>query len=110
MVKQKGRKATGNVTIADGVTVYNGVDYSSVYNYSYYIKKYPDIAKAFPNDDISTLAHFVTCGTNEKRQGNMNFDVNSYYNQYADLRSAFGTNWRAYYLLIYRMARQRARK
>lgn len=45
------------MTITDGVSVYNGVDYSAVYNYSYYIKKYPDIAKAFPNDDISTLAH-----------------------------------------------------
>lgn len=98
------------MTIADGVTVYNGVDYSSVYNYSYYIKKYPDIAKAFPNDDISTLAHFVTCGTNEKRQGNMNFDVNSYYNQYADLRSAFGTNWRAYYLHYIQNGKAEGRK
>ena len=52
--KAEGRKATGDVAITDGVSVYNGVDYSAVYNYSYYIKKYPDIAKAFPNDDIST--------------------------------------------------------
>ena len=108
--KAEGRKATGDVTITDGVSVYNGVDYSAVYNYSYYIKKYPDIAKAFPNDDISTLAHFVTCGMNEKRQGNMNFDVNSYYNQYADLRSAFGTNWRAYYLHYIQNGKAEGRK
>ncbi len=95
--KAEGRKATGEVTITDGVTVYNGVDYSAVYNYSYYIKKYPDIAKAFPNDDISTLAHFVNYGMNEKRQGNKTFDVKSYYNEYIDLRRAFGTNWSAYY-------------
>ena len=108
--KAEGRKATGDVAITDGVFVYNGVDYSAVYNYSYYIKKYPDIAKAFPNDDISTLAHFVTCGMNEKRQGNMNFDVNSYYNQYADLRSAFGTNWRAYYLHYIQNGKAEGRK
>lgn len=108
--KAEGRKATGDVTITDGVSVYNGVDYSAVYNYSYYIKKYPDIAKAFPNDDISTLAHFVTYGMNEKRQGNMNFDVNSYYNQYADLRSAFGTNWRAYYLHYIQNGKAEGRK
>lgn len=95
--KAEGRKATGDVTITDGVSVYNGVDYSAVYNYSYYIKKYPDIAKAFPNDDISTLAHFVNYGMNEKRQGNKTFDVKSYYNEYIDLRRAFGTNWSAYY-------------
>lgn len=106
----EGRKATGDVAITDGVSVYNGVDYSAVYNYSYYIKKYPDIAKAFPNDDISTLAHFVTCGMNEKRQGNMNFDVNSYYNRYADLRSAFGTNWSAYYLHYIQNGKAEGRK
>ena len=39
--KAEGRKATGDVAITDGVSVYNGVDYSAVYNYSYYIKKYP---------------------------------------------------------------------
>lgn len=108
--KAEGRKATGNVTITDGVTVYNGVDYSAVYNYSYYIKKYPDIAKAFPNDDISTLTHFVTCGMNEKRQGNKNFDVNSYYNQYADLRRAFGSNWSAYYLHYVQSGKAEGRK
>lgn len=108
--KAEGRKATGNVTITDGVTVYNGVDYSAVYNYSYYIKKYPDIAKAFPNDDLGVLAHFVTCGMNEKRQGSSAFDVNSYYNKYADLRRAFGSNWSAYYLHYVQSGKAEGRK
>ena len=33
----------------------------------------------------------------EKRQGCSGFSVQSYYNQYEDLRKAYGTNWKAFY-------------
>lgn len=53
---------------------------------------------AFPDDDISTLAHFVNYGMTEGRRGAQNFDVASYRNAYADLRQAFGNDLKSYYL------------
>ena len=54
---------------ASGITVYNGIDYSSVYDFDYYVAKYPDIAYYFANDPQGALAHFVTFGIAEGRQG-----------------------------------------
>ena len=94
----EGRSATGDCAITDGVTVYDGKDYSNIYNYSFYISNNPDIGTAFPNDDIAALAHFVNYGMLEGRQASDEFKLNSYRNRYSDLRSAFGTNWKSYYL------------
>ena len=91
------RVAVGEVSIADGVTVYNGVDYSAIYNYNYYISKYADIKAAYGDDDIAVLEHFVTCGMAEGRQASATFDVNSYRRRYKDLRMVFGQNMKAYY-------------
>ena len=66
--KKEGRKAAGVTTLQNPVTVYNGVNYSAVYNYNYYISRNPDVARAFPDDDISTLAHFVNYGMAEGRR------------------------------------------
>ena len=41
--KAEGRKGTGCNTLQGYVTVYNGVDYSAVYNYNYYSYGYGDI-------------------------------------------------------------------
>ena len=92
------RIASGPVDNFDAVTVYNGVDYASVYDYNYYIKEYPDIRAAFGDDDLAVLAHFVNYGMAEGRRGNAAFDVNSYKNAYSDLREAFGNDLRQYYL------------
>ena len=54
---------------ASGITVYNGIDYSSVYDFDYYVARYPDIAYYFGNDPQGALAHFVTFGIAEGRQG-----------------------------------------
>lgn len=80
-----------------GTTVYNGVDYSSVYDYNYYISHNPDIAAAFGNDDVKALQHFVNYGMNEGRSASASFDVHSYRNEYADLRNAFGHDYKKYY-------------
>ena len=68
--KAEGRKATGDVTITDGVSVYNGVDYSAVFDYNYYITNNGDIKAAFGDDDVSVLAHFVNYGMSEGRRKN----------------------------------------
>lgn len=96
--KAEGRKATGVSKLQNPVTVYQGVDYSAVYNYSYYLKKYKDLAKIYTNDDVGLLAHFVVSGMTEGRQGKDSFDVISYRNQYQDLRLAFGKDLRSYYI------------
>lgn len=96
--QKEGRDQTTGVTeLQNPVTKLNGIDYSAVYDYNYYVNKYPDIAKAYPNDDVAVLKHFVACGMKERRSGNETFDVRSYRNEYADLRQAFGKNWPAYY-------------
>lgn len=81
-----------------GTTVYNGVDYSAIYNYSYYIKNYPDIKKAFGSDDKAALAHFVNYGMKEGRQAKSDFNVYSYAYKYADLRNAYKNNLKSYYM------------
>lgn len=96
--KAEGRKATGVNTLQKPITTYNGIDYSAVYDYNYYLKKHSDLAKIYTNDDIGLLAHFVNCGMSEGRQAKDSFDVFSYRNQYQDLRVAFGNNLKSYYM------------
>lgn len=96
--KSEGRKATGVNTLQKPITTYNGIDYSAVYDYNYYLKKHSDLAKIYTNDDIGLLAHFVNCGMSEGRQAKDSFDVISYRNQYQDLRVAFGNNLKSYYM------------
>ena len=55
-------------TKASGITVYNGIDYSSVYDFDYYVSRYPDIAYYFGNDPQGALTHYVTFGISEGRQ------------------------------------------
>ena len=95
--KSEGRKATGVNTLQKPITTYNGIDYSAVYDYNYYLKKHSDLAKIYTNDDIGLLAHFVNCGMSEGRQAKDSFDVFSYRNQYQDLRLAFGKDLKSYY-------------
>lgn len=96
--KSEGRKATGVNTLQKPITTYNGIDYSAVYDYNYYLKKHSDLAKIYTNDDIGLLAHFVNCGMSEGRQAKDSFDVFSYRNQYQDLRVVFGNNLKSYYM------------
>ena len=96
--KAEGRKATGVNTLQKPITTYNGIDYSAVYDYNYYLKKHSDLAKIYTNDDIGLLAHFVNCGMSEGRQAKDSFDVSSYRNQYQDLRVVFGNNLKSYYM------------
>ncbi len=78
-------------------TVYNGVDYSAVYDYNYYINNYADLRTAFGSNSSAALEHFATYGMNEGRQASADFNVGIYKNNYADLRAAFGDNTKLYY-------------
>ena len=94
---REGRKATGVKTVQNPVKKLNGVDYSKVYDYNFYVGKYSDIKKAFGNDDIATLKHFINYGMREGRQAKSSFDVKAYRRANQDLRTKFGYNWKQYY-------------
>lgn len=98
MEKMRAGIGTGTTKLIDPESIYGGIDYSSVYDYEYYIENYPDIKAAFEDDDAAALSHFVNNGMREGRQGCSEFDVNSYRKRYADLRKAFGDDLRQYYI------------
>lgn len=116
--QKEGRIATGTVTPSvpatpttpTNVTVYNGVDYSAVYNYDYYVAKYPDVKNAYKGDKTATLRHFVNYGMKEGRQGSAGFDVMSYANRYGDLRRAYKNNLPAYYTHYMKYGKREGRK
>lgn len=107
--KAEGRVATGCSSLQNPLTVYNGIDYSAVYNYSYYLNKYSDL-KSYTNDDVGLLAQFVNYGINEGRQASANFDVVSYRNANSDLRAAYGNDLRSYYLHYIQCGQKEGRK
>ena len=78
-------------------TLYNGVDYSPVYNYTFYRKKYADLRKAFGTDKQKYFDHFCQFGMKEGRQGSSAFDVQKYKKRYEDLQKAFGNVLPEYY-------------
>lgn len=107
---KEGRQGTGCTSLQGATTVYNGVNYASVYDYSYYVGRYSDIKQAFGYDDKAVLAHFVNYGMQEGRQAKATFNVNSYINQYGDLRQAFGRNdLKSYYLHYINYGKQEGR-
>ena len=92
-----GRAGTDRVCAASD-TVYGGIDYAPVYQFSYYIRKYPDIRKAYGYDRAKVLRHFVKYGMKEGRQASASFQVQYYRRRYADLRKAYGSQLMKYYL------------
>ncbi len=96
--KEKRTSTTGVTTIQNPVTAQNGIDYSKVYNYSYYSARYADLVRAYGDNDVAYMAHFVKYGMSERRQAISTFNVDAYRSAYADLRRAYGSNYSAYYL------------
>lgn len=77
--------------------IYQGIDYSLIFNPIYYANKYPDLKKMFGTNATSLFNHFCTYGMKEGRMGCANFNVNKYKEYYADLRIVFGNNLPFYY-------------
>ena len=71
-------------------TMYNGVEYSSIYDPEYYLERYPDVAAAYANDGYALIAHFVNYGIDEGRIASAYFSPYVYKSNYVDLRNAFG--------------------
>lgn len=78
--------------------VYQGIDYSAVFDYDYYYNMYGDLQRNIGYNQYALLQHFVTYGMNEGRIAKQSFDVKYYQNKYSDLRRAFGNNLKSYYI------------
>ena len=89
-------KAEGR--LGESKTVYEGVDYSRIYNTDAYYSHNADVANAFGYDPRALIKHFVTCGINEGRASSNGFDYYYYRTRYSDLRAAFGNNVASYYI------------
>ena len=103
--KAEGRHPSGCASIKGMRTSLGGTDYSAVYDPEYYLEHNADVRSFYSRsvgslvllDDTGVIGHFVSCGMAEGRRGNEAFDVQSYYNEYPDLRAAFGTDIVRYY-------------
>lgn len=69
-----------------------------LFNAKDYASMYPDVAKAYGNDEEALWKHFVRHGLAEGRNPNKNFNVFAYRAAYKDLQKAFGNNLAAYYV------------
>ncbi len=109
--QREGRAGTGCTTLQGAVTTYDGVNYSAVYDYTYYYSHNVDLQRAFgPYDDDALLRHFITFGMSEQRQASASFNVKVYKAYNPDLQKAFGDNWKAYYLHFVTRGQYESRK
>lgn len=77
--------------------IYDGLDYSLVFDPTYYANNNSDVKKAFGTNANKLFNHFKTYGMKEGRQATSTFNVIVYKNKYADLQKAFGDNLPEYY-------------
>lgn len=80
-----------------GVTELDGVDYSPVYDYAYYVGRYDDVPRG-EFDSEGALRHFVDVGMGEGRVGSAAFDVRRFKRENPDMAEELGTDFRPYYM------------
>lgn len=85
------------VTVSGGKYIYEGLDYSPIFDPVFYCNTHVDIKKYVGTDKKKLFEHFVKYGMKEGRRPCDSFDVNAYKNRYADLRAAFKNNLPDYY-------------
>ena len=85
--KNEGRNGLGSSSMENFETVYNGVDYSAVYDYNYYTTNNYEVFEKFNVDDAKVLEYFVTVGMVQGQQGCENFNPVSYAYEYSDVRN-----------------------
>ena len=106
--KNEGRYAGGTATVNSNpapqptstapVTVKDGIDYSDVYDYDFYVANNPDVYQAYGDNKEAVLEHFIIFGMNEGRMAKKTFNVSVYKSLYEDLRMAYGNDTKSYYI------------
>lgn len=110
LVSDLGLKAIGATnSVPEKSYIYNGVDYSPVFNAAYYADRHKDLKEAYGNDTAALFYHFITYGMKEGRQAIDTFNVQAYKTRYQDLQKAFGDNLQAYYLHYIQLGRNEKR-
>ena len=78
--------------------VVNGLDYSLVYEFDFYIDKNPDVKEFYgTKDKVGVFNHFLKYGMKEARWAKEDFNVITYKDNYKDLQEAYGTDAVKYY-------------
>ena len=90
--------APAALAAGEKTTVYDGVDYAQVYDYSYYTRTRPELVSAFGENSDAVLQYFVQYGMDRGDQAISSFNVTAYRNRYSDLRELYGDELRRYYL------------
>ena len=90
-------KAEGRSAVRSSGYIYDGIDYSAVFDSGYYHDHYGDLANAFGSDSVALFEHFVKYGMDEGRQASTGFNVYTYMNRYRDLNAAYGSDLKMYY-------------
>ena len=86
-----------NPVTPDGKFMYDGLDFSPVFNPTYYSSKYPDLAKNGCTTPALLFTHFTQMGLPvEKRQAHQDFDVKKYMAVETDLAEFLGNDPMAY--------------
>ncbi|AEB07225.1 hypothetical protein Corgl_1119 [Coriobacterium glomerans PW2] len=75
-----------------------GIDYSDVFDYSFYLNHYPDLAEHYFDNPEASLSHFLAYGIHEGRMAHPHFSIVSYINGCPLLRQEFSNNHVAYIL------------
>lgn len=89
--------STSENDCSKGGYVYNNVDYSLVFDASFYSDVYSDLKSTYGTNSTKLFNHFINYGMKEGRKASSNFDVKVYKSNYADLRAAFGEDLPKYY-------------
>ncbi len=76
-------------------------DYSLIFDYNYYYKKYPDLHASCGKNPFKLFQHFITLGMREGRQGNEDFNVFNYAANNLDLIMRYGTADLSLYYMEY---------
>ena len=90
-------KAEGRSAVGGSGYIYDGIDYSAVFDSGYYHDHYGDLANAFGSDSVALFEHFIKYGMDEGRQASTGFNVYTYMNRYRDLNAAYGSDLKMYY-------------
>lgn len=86
-----------NPVTPDGKFMYDGLDFSPVFNPTFYSAKYPDLAKNGCTTPAMLFTHFTQMGLPvEKRQAHQDFDVVKYMAVETDLAEFLGDDPMAY--------------
>jgi hypothetical protein len=77
--------------------IYNSVDYSNVFDITYYADNNTDLKNYYGTDYYQIFMHFINHGMSEGRQAKADFNPFYYRNNYYGLWSAYGSSIAGYY-------------